>query len=273
MQKFSAAPQELVFSFWRHRRLIFQMAKREVVGRYRGSIVGLAWSFFNPLLLLCVYTFVFSVVFKTRWGTSFSDDNASFAVILFAGLLVFGLFAESINRASALITQNGNYVKKVVFPLEILAFINLSSALFHTAVSLFVLLIVQVVLGHAVPLTALWFPIVLLPIIVGILGLTWFLSALGVYFRDITQIVAMVISVLPFVSAVFFPVSSLPEKYQGLLRLNPLAAVIENARKVLIFGEAPDFQLGTILMGVSLLIAWLGFAAFQKMRRGFADVL
>lgn len=273
MQNFSTAPQEMFAAFWRNRQLVVQMSKREITGRYRGSVIGLAWSFFNPLLLLAVYTFVFSVVFKTRWGLSFENDQASFAIVLFAGLIVFSIFAESMNRASTMVTSNVNYVKKVVFPLEILPFVNFSAVLFHASISLFVLLIVQLAMGHAIPITALLFPVVILPLVIAALGAIWFLSALGVYFRDVTQIVAMLISVLPFVSAVFFPISSLPEKYQGLLRLNPIAALIEDARKVLIFGELPNFSHWCILLAISFLMAWSGFAAFQKMRRGFADVL
>ena len=273
MRNFSASPQEMFATFWRNRQLVFQMSKREITGRYRGSVIGLAWSFFNPLLLLTVYTFVFSVVFKTRWGLSFENDQASFAIILFAGLIVFSIFAESMNRASTLVTSNVNYVKKVVFPLEILPFVNFSSVLFHACISLVVLFFVQLAMGHAIPLTALLFPLVILPLVIGALGAIWLLSAIGVYFRDVTQIVAMVISVLPFVSAVFFPVASLPEKYQRLLRLNPIAALIEDSRKVLIFGEIPDLAEWSALLAVSLCLAWAGFAGFQKMRRGFADVL
>src|SRR2546422_551628 len=118
--KCSTTPRELVASFWRNRQLIVQMTRREVLGRYKGSLMGLAWSFFNPVLMLSVYTFFFSVVFKSRWGGGGEESKASFAVILFVGMIVHGLFTEVINRAPSIILSNVNYVKKVVFPLETL---------------------------------------------------------------------------------------------------------------------------------------------------------
>lgn len=275
MRKFSSSPFEMVRSFWQNRQLILQMSKREVVGRYRGSAIGLAWSFFNPLLMLAVYTFVFSVVFKARWALDVgqTEDRTTFAVVLFAGLIVFSFFSECATRASTLITANVNYVKKVVFPLETLAFVSFASALFHFSISLLVLLVVQVALGHPVPLTAVLFPIVLLPLAFGALGITWFLSSLAVYLRDIGQLVGMTVAILPFVSAVFFPISSLPPTYQRVLFFNPLAVVIEAGRQVLIFGQIPNFESWFYTLIFGLVLAWGGFAWFQKVRRGFADVL
>lgn len=273
MRQFSASPGEMVASFWRNRQLIAQMSKREAVGRYRGSIMGLAWSFFNPLLMLVIYTFVFSVVFKARWGVGQDESNTDFAIILFVGLIVHGLFAECINRAPSLIISNVNYVKKVVFPLEILPWLAFFSALFHAAISLAVLLLAQMVLGQHVPITALLFPFVLVPLMLGIMGLCWFLAALGVYVRDISQMTGMFTTVMLFISAVFFPISSLPERYQFWLHFNPLAIIIEQSRGVLVFGQLPSPLACLAMMALGSVMAWAGFAWFQKTRRGFADVL
>lgn len=235
--------------------------------------MGIAWSFFNPLLMLIIYTFVFSVVFKARWGISGSESKADFAIILFVGMIVHGLFSESVNRAPGLILSNVNYVKKVIFPLEVLPWVAFGSALFHTIISILVLLLIQIVLTHQLPWTAVLFPFILLPLIFATMGFAWFLAALGVYIRDISQITVMFTSVLLFVSPVFYPVASLPERYQGWLQLNPLTFIIEEGRNTLIFGQLPDLSAWVIRVIVGVLIAWVGFAWFQKTRKGFADVL
>ncbi|MDR5834678.1 ABC transporter permease [Caballeronia sp. LZ034LL] len=257
---------------WRNRGLIVQMTQREVIGRYRGSAMGLAWSFFNPVLMLVVYTFFFSVVFKARWGT-LDDNKGAFAVVLFVGLILHSLLAECINRAPTLILANVNYVKKVIFPLEILPIVALGSALFHSAISLLVLLIAEVILLHALPWTALLFPLILAPLLIGAMGFAWFLSAFGVYVRDIAQITGILTSVLMFLSPVFYPVSNLPPQYQTWIRLNPLTFIIEEGRNTLIFGKQPDWTSWLVCMAGSILVCWFGFWWFQRARRGFADVL
>lgn len=273
MRHFSIAPREMFAGAWRNRQLIAQMTKREVLGRYRGSVMGLTWSFFNPVLMLVVYTFVFSVVFKARWGVGGEESRVDFAIVLFVGMIVHGLFAECVNRAPSLILSNVNYVKKVIFPLEILPIIAMGSALFHTIVSLVVLLCAILLLGSGVSWTILLFPIVIFPLLLATMGLAWFLAALGVYMRDIGQITGMATTVLMFLSPVFYPLSALPEKYQVWLQLNPLTFVIEEARRVMVFGQLPNFAGWAIYLIASSLIAWMGFAWFQKTRKGFADVL
>jgi len=267
-----ASIRELFASFWRNRQLILQLAKREVISRYRGSFMGLAWSFFNPILMLTVYTFVFSVIFKSHWE-GVEGRKASFAVILFAGLIVHGMFAECASRAPSLILQNTNYVKRVVFPLEVLPWVAMSSAVFHALVSLIVLLIVQLFLNHTMPLTAVFFPIVLLPLLLVTMGVAWFLSAIGVYLRDIGQIIGLLTTVLMFLSPVLYPVSSLPLKYQFWARLNPLTYTLEEGRSALIFGNVPAWPGWGKHMIASIIIAWIGFWWFQRSRKGFADVL
>lgn len=260
-------------SLWRNRSLIVALVKREVIGRYRGSVIGIAWSFFNPLLMLVIYTFVFSVVFKARWGLGGEESKTDFAIILFVGLIVHGLFAECINRAPTLVLSNVNYVKKVIFPLEILPWVAFGSALFHATISLVVLLLAQLILSHQMPWTMILFPFVLLPLVFMAMGFAWFLAAFGVFVRDVAQITGMFTTALLFISPVFYPISALPIKYQGWLQLNPLAFIIEEGRKVLVFGQLPDIGQWSIMMAAGILIAWVGFAWFQKTRRGFADVL
>jgi lipopolysaccharide transport system permease protein len=261
-----------VHSLWKHRQLIRKMTKREVVGRYKGSFLGLGWSFLNPLLMLCVYTFVFSVVFKARWGMT-EESKAMFALVLFVGMIVHSLFAEILNRAPGLIIGNVNYVKKVVFPLEILPIVTAGAALFHAFVSLSVWLLAYVILIDVPHWQAVLFPVVLLPLFMLALGLAWFLASLGAFLRDVGQTIAIITTVLMFLAPVFFPVKSLPEEFQPLIMANPLTFIIEQSREVLIWGRLPDFRGLLRYMLVALVVLWAGFAWFQKTRKGFSDVL
>jgi len=250
-----------------------QMTRREVIGRYKGSMMGLLWSFLNPLFMLAVYTFVFSVVFKARWTTSADEGKGDFAVLLFAGMIVHGLFAEVLNRAPGLILANVNYVKKVVFPLEILPVISMCAALFHTGVSLLVLLGAIVVVDGNLHSTMLLVPLVVLPYIIFVQGLAWMLASLGVYLRDVGQTIGIITMVMLFLSPVFFPVSSLPENMRPLMNANPLTFIIEQVREVLIWGHTPDWAGLGLYSLMAVAVAWVGYAWFQRTRKGFADVL
>jgi lipopolysaccharide transport system permease protein len=272
MQEFTISPREMLASVWRNRGLIAALTKREVIGRYRGSSLGIFWSLFNPIFMLTVYTFVFSVVFKARWNVE-SDSKTEFALVLFAGLLIFNLFAECVNKAPSLILSNVNYVKKVVFPLEILPVISLSAALFHGVVSLGVWLIFYIFVFGVPHLTALLLPLIILPFVMFVMGLSWMLASLGVYLRDISQFIGIITTTLMFMSPIFYPMSALPDEYQFLLQLNPLTPAIEEARNILIWGIMPSIQILVVYYVCTALVAWLGFAWFQKTRKGFADVI
>ena len=272
MQQFSCSPKEMVASLWRNRSLIYALAEREVQGRYRGSLLGLLWAFFNPLFLLGVYTFVFGKILRARWYIG-SDSQIEFALALFAGLIAFNLFSECINRAPGLILGNVSYVKRVVFPLEVLPFANLLSALFHMLLSVIVWFAVYIPLFGLPHTTALLLPLVILPLVLFIMGLSWVLASLGVFLRDISQFIGMVVVALMFLSPIFYPVTAFPEEYRHLMYLNPLTPVIEMVRDVLFWGRLPDFAMLGIYLLVTALIAWLGFAWFQKTRKGFADVI
>ena len=260
-------------SLFKNRQLIAQMIKREVLGRYRGSVFGIAWSFFNPVLMLTIYTFVFSVVFKARWGAGGSDDKTEFALILFVGMIVYGFFAEVINRAPTLILSNVNYVKKVVFPLEILSVIGVGAALFHCLISLSVLMIAFICIKGALSWTVIFIPVVLLPFMIFTLGISWVLASLGVYARDVGQTIGIFTTVLMFLSPVFYPVTSIPANLRIWILLNPLTFIIEQARDVLIWGYLPNWLGLGVYALVSLVTLWLGYSWFQKTRKGFADVL
>jgi len=261
-------------SLWRNRQLIVQMTRREVLGRYKGSTMGMAWSFFNPVFMLVVYTFVFSEIFQSRWGGVGGDDSKTlFAVVLFVGMIVLGLFSEVLNRAPGLILSNVNYVKKVVFPIEILPVIAMGAALFHSLISLGVLLAAFLLFNGYLHWTAIFIPMVLLPLVIMTLGFSWMLASLGVFLRDVGQTIGIITTVLMFLSPVFYPVTAVPERFRHFIMANPLTFIIEQAREVLIWGHMPDWiGLGVYTLAATV-VAWAGYAWFQKTRKGFADVL
>lgn len=263
----------LARSMWLNRQLILHMTKRDVIGRYKGSVMGVMWSLFNPLFLLLIYTFVFSVVFKARWGTDLNESKSHFAILLFVGMIVHSLFAETLTRAPSLILSNVSYVKKVVFPLEILPVVCIGAALFHALVSLLVLIVFFILFNGYLYWTVVLLPLVLLPMIVLTVGVAWGLASLGVYLKDVAQPINLIMTVLLFASPVFYPITALPERLQPWLLLNPLTFIIEQVRSILIFGRAPNWiGLATYSL-ISVLITWAGYAWFQKTRKGFANVL
>jgi lipopolysaccharide transport system permease protein len=269
----AASPLAMLASLWWNRQLIVHMTQREVIGRYKGSMMGLMWSFLNPVFMLLVYTFMFSVVFKARWGVDQEQTTSQFAVVLFVGMIVHGLFAEVLNRASGVVLSNANYVKKVIFPLEILPVINMGAALFHSMVSVAVLLIAFVIFNGFLHWTVVFIPLVLSPLIALTLGLAWILASIGVYIRDVGQTVGILTTAMLFVSPVFFPITALPEKLRPWIMANPLTFIIEQARGVLIWGRQPDWVGLGIYTLAAAIVAWAGYAWFQKTRKGFADVL
>ena len=260
-------------NIWSHRELWWRLTEREVLGRYRGSVLGIAWSFITPLAMLAVYTFVFSQVFKARWGDLEQAGPLGFAINLFAGLIVFNLFSECAMRAPSLIVNNANYVKKVVFPLEILSCVAVGNACFHALTSLCILIAFELIAFQALPLTLFWLPLVWLPLILGALAFTWLLNTAGVFLRDIGQLIGVGINMLMFLSPIFFPLSALPERWQPLLRINPLAQVIEQTRRVAVQGVNPDLTYLLIGTVVTLLACETSFRSFQKSKKAFADVL
>jgi lipopolysaccharide transport system permease protein len=261
-------------ALWRNRQLILELARRDVVGRYRGSLMGLAWSFLNPLLMLAAYTFVFGAIFQARWpGRTLGQSKIEFALILFAGLIVHSIMADCLNRAPTVITGNVNYVKKVVFPLEVLPVVALLSAVFHAVVSTAVLVLaVWLVIGR-VPVTAITFPVVLVPYLIGLAGAAWALASLGVFLRDVGQSVGVVVMLLMFLSPIFFPLSAVPSDFKSVVTLNPLTYFVEAARDSLLWGVWPDWRAWLLALAGGIAVGLGGLWWFQKTRKGFADVL
>lgn len=254
------------------RDLIWALAKRDVVSKYKGSFAGMLWSFLIPLLMLSVYTFVFSVIFKAKWNVN-SDSKTEFALILFTGLIFFNFFSECISRAPNLIISNVNYVKKVVFPIEILVIVSLISALYQLAISFTVWLLFYLCFFGIPPITIFEILLLLFPFILLILGTTWFLSAIGVYVRDVGQIVGIFVTIMMFMSPIFYPIHIVPEGFRKLMLLNPLTFMVEEARAVMVYGEHINLSIYILHVFLAILFALMGYMFFMKIKKGFADVI
>lgn len=264
-------PAPLLRGLWRHRDLTLLFIKREILRRNKGTSLGIAWSILVPLLLLAVYAFVFGVVFQTRWGRG---EDAFFVLPMFCGMTLFSIFAECVTRAPELVLENPSYVKRVVFPLEILPVSVLGAAVALSTVNVAILVAGVLLTRHTLPPTVVFFPLMLLPLVMLSLGLAWFFASLGVFLRDVKNVVAIGVSpVLFFLSPVFYPIEQLPERYQALVRLNPLTTILEGGRQTLIWGESPDWAAWAVVTLLGWIVMQLGWAWFMKTKRGFADVV
>ncbi len=267
-----AAPQSPYLALTRHFALVVKLARRDVAGRYRGSYAGLFWSFFNPLLMLAIYTFVFGVIFKSRWNAQ-ATSHFQYAMVLFAGLNISAFFSECANRATTLVIENSSFVKRVVFPLETLAWSTIGSALFHLFVSTIVLLVASPFFMGGVAWTVILFPVVVACFLPFVAGSVWLLASLGVYLRDLRQVVGIVTTALMFLSPILYPKTLIPIQFRDWLYLNPLTVIAEASQDTLIWGRPPAWSHLGVYVLVSGLFAWLAFAWFEQTRKGFADVV
>jgi lipopolysaccharide transport system permease protein len=259
--------------FYAHRELLRQFAWREVEARYRGSYLGLVWALITPLLMLAVYTLVFSTIFQARWHADVVPQRGEFALTLFAGLIAFNVFAECVARAPTLVVAQPNYVKNVVFPVQILPVSACGAALFHGAVNVAILLVASVLVLGSISHTLWLLPVAALPLVALCLGLGWFLASLGAYVRDTTYAASMATQVLFFLTPVFYRRDAVPEPLQTILGANPLSHIVEDFRRTLIWGQPPDWTAWGVAMAICGLLFVLGYAWFMITRTGFADVV
>jgi lipopolysaccharide transport system permease protein len=266
-------PGALFGTLLRHRALIRQFARREVEGRYRGSTLGLFWPVVSPVVQLVLYTFVFGVVFRARWPESPSSSLLDFALVLFCGFLAFSFFAECASRAVSLVLSVPNYVRKVVFPLEILPPALLASTLFHAGAGLGVLLLATAAVRGTLPPTVLLLPVVGLPLLLLSLGAAYFLASLGVFVRDLGFVVGLVVQVATFGTPIFYPPEAVPPAFRPLVVVNPLAAITDDFRRVLLWGRAPVWPRLLVWTALSAAVAVAGYAWFMKTKKAFADVM
>ncbi|MCU0730569.1 MAG: ABC transporter permease [Hyphomonas sp.] len=247
--------------------------RRDIESRYRGSVLGVVWSLLLPLAMLVLFTFIFSTVMQVRWSGRASHDTASFAELVFCGMIVFTVFSDVVSRAPTIVLGSANLVTKVAFPVEILPAAAIGGALFHAGISVVALLAVKLIAGSPIHWTMLLLPLVLAPLALMVLGVAYLLSAIGVFLRDTGQMIQPAVMALMFASPLFYPMSALPEPYRSAFEFNPLVWPMESFRALSIYGELPDLTAWTLYASAALLIAALGLHAFQRMRPGFADVL
>ena len=269
MSALTLNPLRIVADVWRHRYLLGQLVKRDVLLRYRGAMFGVAWIFLSPLFMLVIFAFVFGQIFQARWTQQAS--GLPFWLLLYSGLITFNIFAETLSRAPTAVRGYTAFVKKIIFPVHILPVVPLGAALVHGTFNYLILLATLALVGgfHA---QVLLFPVLLLPVLLLALGLSWFVAAWGVFIKDMTQIVPMFVQMLMFLSPVFYPASAVPAALRPLYRYNPLGAIIETTRAV-VTGEAVEWGAWGIALGVCLTVAMLGYAFFQHSREEFADAL
>ena len=258
---------------WLQRSLFLKLLLRDFAERYRGSYLGVLWSLILPLLSLLVFTLFFGVIFRMRWIGLGSDSLNDLALVLFIGLALYNFFAECLSRAPGLILAHQNYVKNVIFPLEMLPAVMVTSALLILIATLLVILLLQGIGGTGLAWTVLLLPATVLPLVLFVLGLSWFLAALGVYIRDIQQLIVPLVQLMMFLSPVFYPMGALPEAMRPWLQLNPLAVVIEQTRAIILFGQPPAWTHYLLCLALGVTTALLGAWWFARTRQGFADVL
>ncbi|PIT00986.1 hypothetical protein TSA1_09615 [Bradyrhizobium nitroreducens] len=264
------SPRCMIGTLLSYRGLIKRLVARDFAARYRGSVMGVVWAVLTPLIMAAVYLFVFGIVFQSRWG---AEQQGTFTVTLLVGLVVHGVFAEALSRAPTIVLGNPSYVKKVVFPLEILPIVAVLNALVTAAIGLTIVITIHFALSGRLSPTLPLLPAVLLPLLLAVLGLVYLLSSVGVFFRDLLQIVGLVVTASMFLAPIFYPISAVPDPYRTLLYLNPLTFAVEQARAVVLYGKAPDWLGLTVFTVAGATSAWLGYAWFQRTRRGFADVM
>ncbi len=267
-------PLAMVRNLWAHRELAWQFAKRDVLSRYREARLGLLWSILSPLILLAIYTFVFAIVFRARWGDDPNESRGRFALTMFSGMLLFGLFAEVVTRAPFMVVSNPNYVKKVVFPLEVFIVSGLLSALINMLIGYGVWLAGWGLIERATPhATLLWLPVVVLPVALVTAGMAWIIAALGVFLRDVGHAVTLGVQVLFFATPIFYSIERVPYPFRRALEINPLTHAVEDVRRVMIGGEAPAWGWWAASSAGAAVVAVIGYAFFMKSKRAFADVL
>ena len=263
----------MISSLLANRYLFMQMLRRDIQQRYRGSQLGFIWAFIYPIMMLLVYTFVFGMVMKVKWGVA-GQDNIEFGIILFAGLLLHSFLAEVVIGSVGLITNNHQFVKKVVFPLDILNVVSVANAFFHMILGFLILMLIFIISGGTLHWTIILAPVVILPFVMFLMGLSWFISVLGVYVRDLSQVMGVIVTVLLFLGPIVYPFESVPDAIKSyVLWLNPLTIVVEQFRAVVLFGELPDWYLLGIYSIFAVLMLVIGAWFFEKTRSGFADVI
>ncbi len=265
-------PARMVLGLWTHRDLIWQFTRRAVEMRHRGSRLGPFWALINPLSMLALYFFVFGHLYGTRFGSLPGETELDFAVALFLGLSLFHVFTEVLAQAPTAVLNQPNFVKKVVFPLEILPVAQVGAALFHFSAGL-VLVVIGCAFGTGgVSWQLLQLPLLVLPLALLSLGVGWLLAAVGVFLRDIGQVTAFVATALLFASAVMYPPTKIPAGFEWL-RHNPLLQIVDLARRTALWHQPMPWDQLAFVSGTSIVILAAGAITFSLLRKSFAEVI
>ena len=264
-----------IFELINKREIIKQLTIRDVGLKYKGSKLGICWAAINPLLMLSVYTLIFSQVFKARWGDSavHADDPIYFGLNIFCGLIIFNMYAECVARGPRSISSNPNFVKKIIFPLSTLGVTVVGSALTQALINCMILIMIEMTFMHNLPITTLAIPMIWLPVILQLLGITWILSVVGIFLRDIEQVMNAVISALMFMSPIFYPSGALPQKIRWIAEVNPLTFGIEETRNLLIKGNMTQTSEWMLQMLLSLVICQCGYWFLDRTKKHFGDLV
>lgn len=267
-------PDRMARSLWGHRDLIWQFSLREVRQRNAGTQLGIVWAGLQPLMMLLVYTFVFSTTLNIRLSNDAGETATEYAVMLFAGLMVFQLFVDPLGRSPALVINRKAFVKRHVFPVEVLPLTLVISTALYSGIGLLLVVVANLVMTGGFSSTIYLLPVVLLPAILMAIGLGWILSAIGVFVPDLQNVTGSVVQrLLFFMTPIFYSVDRVNENYRWLLYLNPMTPVVEGARNVMILGNQPDWALLGVWIAISLVVCQVGYAMFMRAKGGFADVL
>jgi lipopolysaccharide transport system permease protein len=269
----SASIFAFALQMWGRRELIWQFTVRNIELRHKGSYLGFVWSLLNPLLMLSLYVFVFGYVFQSKFNVLRNETKIDYALGIFLGLTIFQVFAEVLAVAPIVIVSNPNFVKRVVFPLEILPVASVGASLFHTLIALCMALVGTALFGPGLSLNVLWLPLILAPVVFLALGMAWFFAAIGVFFRDISQLVSFFSMALMYASAIVYPLSLVPPAAWRFLRFNPILLAVELSRNAVLWDRPMNFTHLAYLMCLGAGACVVGLWSFRKMSPAFADVL
>lgn len=263
----------LLFTLPRRGSLIVRMLRRELKSKYQGSLFGRTWALITPVMSLAVYALVFTVIFPSRWAGSTDGGTWEAIVNLFAGLTTFNLAAEILNSAPSLVTSRSVLATRYVFPLEILSIVNVAAAVIQALTSITILIVIRAIALRSIPASLLWLPMAWLPLVLLLLAASWLLSCIGTFFRDCSQVMNVCTSLLIFLSAVFYPLSALPERLKTIIQLNPIALAIEQTRAVVIHNDSPNVTYILAGTAAGLIACEVSLRFFQNGREAFCDVL
>jgi len=259
-------------SLFQNRYLLGQLVKKDIEQKYKGSVLGILWSIIVPILMLIIYTFVFSEIFQAKWDID-TSDKYQFALVLFCGLSAFNLVGEVMNRSTVLIASNTNYVKKVIFPLELFPVVISLSSLFNCIINFIILVIARLILQKCISPTLYLIILAMFPLLILSIGLGLFISAISVYLKDVGNVISVVVTILMYISPVFFPLSSVPENFRVICELNPMTYIIENFRRVVLYDQYLNWNFYFLSLAIAFMVFLLGKIIFMRAKEGFADVL